>query len=116
MATTWSRSQSQRWGARAGIASSTTGKVKALGNLQPIADKIRAANVREAKRLDRLAREASGEIEVIKVREFLAPVREDFRPRGFGRKVKGLSAAKRALLTQRRDDRKAFFAELGVRV
>lgn len=116
MVVTWSISQSQGRGRMRPIASSTTGKVKALGNLQPVAYKIIQANIREAKRLDRLAREASGELEVVKVREYLAPTKEGFAPRGFGRKIKGLSPEKRALIAARREGRKAFFAELGVSV
>lgn len=37
-----------------------------------------------------------------KVREYLAPVKLGFEPRGFGRKVKGISAAKFAVITAKR--------------
>lgn len=118
----WSRSQSQAMGQLKGYASSQHGSVKALGNLQPIAYKIKVANVREAKRLDRLAREASGELEVVKVREYLAPVKAGFVPTGFGRGRRSkhpmvkLGADKRALVNAKADARREFFAELGVKV
>lgn len=113
---TWSRSQSQSMGAMRAISSGA--KVKALGNLQPVAYKIKVANVREAKRLDRLAREASGELEVVKVREYLAPVKAGFRPTGFGRgrrskhKLVGISDANFEAINNKRTQNRAFHAEL----
>lgn len=54
---------------------------------------------------------------VVPVREFTAPMREDYKPpRLRGRSGTRLNPATRALLAARRVDRKAFFAELGVRV
>lgn len=50
------------------------------------------------------------------VKAFIAPMKENFTPRGFGRKVKGLSPAKRALVAQRQDQRREFFASMGVLV
>lgn len=105
---TWSRSQSQARGGMAPIASSQFGSVKALGNLQPVHHKIKAANIREAKRAERLAREASGELEVVKVREYLAPVKLGFKPTGFGRgkrskhQLVGINDVKFAAITAKR--------------
>lgn len=105
---TWSRSQSQSFGGMAPIASSQYGSVKALGNLQPVHLKVKIANIREAKRADRLAREASGELIVVKVREYLAPVRIGFKPTGFGRgkrskhQIVGINDAKFAAVTAKR--------------
>ena len=51
---------------------------------------------------------------VVRVREYLAPVKPDFVPRGFGRKIKRLSHEKRLLILQKADKRREFFAGLGV--
>jgi hypothetical protein len=53
---------------------------------------------------------------VVKVREYLAPIKADFVPRGFGRKIKRLSHEKRALILQKAEMRVAFFKSLGVSV
>jgi hypothetical protein len=114
----WSRSQSQAVGSLKGFASSQHGSVKALGNLQPTHHKVKVANIREAKRADRLAREASGELEVVKVREYLAPIKAGFVPTGFGRgrrskhKLAKMDDAIRASVERKRALNAEFHAQL----
>jgi hypothetical protein len=90
-----------------------------LGNLQPIAYKVKVANIREAKRSDRLAREASGELVVVKVRDYYAPVKSGFVAKGWGRRaerrngqITGLSGDKRSMVLRRAELNAAFHAEL----
>ncbi len=54
--------------------------------------------------------------EMKKVREYLAPVKSSYVPTVRGRSGSKLNAATREIIAARRENRKAFFAELGVSV
>lgn len=89
-------------------------KVKPSSHLAVLTYRQTQAIIRERKALDRKATET-----VKRVRDFTAPVKENFVPRGFGRRnnpIVGLSSAKRAVVqlktAQRTADRAAFFAAI----
>lgn len=87
-------------------------KVRASSHLTPAPLKTRAANKREYNK----AYDAAMGIGLPKEREYYAPLKADFAPRGFGRKVKGLSPAKRALVQAKAQARREWFGALGVSV
>ena len=84
--------------------------VKASSHLTPTPDRTRAYE----RAVYKAAIERSEGKMVVRVREYLAPIKPDFVPRGFGRKIKRLSHEKRALILQKAERRREFFAELGV--
>lgn len=92
-------------------------KVRALGNLQGKTTKEKARDNAARGVKQRWAVDEIKVLEVKKVREYLAPMKPSYVPCKLrGRSGTRLSPEKRAMVERRRDDRKAFFAELGVSV
>jgi hypothetical protein len=91
-------------------------KVRASSHLTASPLKSRAASKREYNK----AYDAAMGIGLPKEREYLAPVKKNFVPTGFGRKRHPLqcklSHEKRLVILEKAERRVAFFAELGVRV
>lgn len=88
--------------------------VRPLGNLQSPSEKEKAHNRRSKGIKVRWAVDKPGTIEVKKVRDFVAPVSASYAPcRLRGRSGTRLSAAKRAMILRRAEEREKFFASIG---
>lgn len=88
-------------------------KVRALGNLQPKSEKEKAFARRSNGIKSRWSVDAMVSSEVKREREFLAPMKADYKPpRLRGRSGTRLSPAKRALVEARLAARKEFFDSL----
>lgn len=96
--------------------------VRASKHLQAKTDKEKAAMRRARGVKQRWAADDApilpfGVDMAVPVKEFNAPMREDYTPpRLRGRSGTRLNPQIRALIASRRENRKAFFAEMGVRV
>lgn len=96
--------------------------VRASKHLQAKTDKEKAAMRRANGTTQRWAADDApilpfGAVATMAPKEYLAPMREDYKPpRLRGRSGTRLDPRVRAIVAARREGRKAFFAELGVRV